>query len=512
MHSPRPGAPCVLLPLALVAACQGGPAPVVEPAPPEPAPRAEPVHAAIAALEAGDLAGARATLDQLIRAQQLAEARARLAAAPEEALLAIDECLALAPDDVAVQLLKADASLRLAETKIAGGGGNAGLIEGSLLDALEYYTRAGRSPHALFGASRAAFLQGRTDEALALARAGFAATSAEEPELGALGRRPERILAEELLAAHAAARAEGRPEAPALLREAEDALMRLLGREADDPWTWTWLASLQESDGRLADARRSLELGLRRLPEEADLLGQLARVTAALAGPREAVRALEAFAAAHPSLPAAHWQLAVARFEQELARHQETPRVLDPAAFTRLEDEFRALREATPEYTSSAYGYEAVCRLARGWCAFHAGDLVLARDEFLGMNALFERAIEWAYPGVLESGIQGLYFIADTYFVREDWEAAGAIFERLHVLQPEVVKWANNAGLNLRDAADLLATEARDLCEAARGTETHPELLAERRAKAGVQAAPGSPAERAEFRAAADARVPAHSR
>lgn len=506
MPSPRPGAPCVLLPLALVAACQGGPAPAVEPAP-VPEPRAEPVHAAIAALEAGDLARARATLDALIRTRQLAEARAKLAGAPDEALVSIDECLALAPDDVELQLLKADASLRLAETKIASGGGHAGLIEGSLLDAFEYYTRAGRSPHALFGASRAAFLQGRTDEAIALARAGFDAAGRTELELGDLARRPERILAEELLVAEAAARAEGRAEADELRREAEDALMRLLGRVSDDPWTWTWLASLQEGDGRLADARRSLELGLKRVPEDAGMLGQLARVTATLAGPGEAVRALEAFAAAHPTLPAARWQLSVARFEAELARYQETQRVLAPDAFARLEDEFRVLRTETPEYTSSAYGYEAVCRLARGWCAFHAGELERAHDEFLAMNALFERAIEWAYPGVMESGIQGLFFVADTYFVREDLEAAGAIYERLHELQPEDVSWANNAGFNLRDAADVLATEARELCAVARGIETHPELLAERRAKIGLRAAPGSNEERAEFRAAADERA-----
>ena|SRR5688572_1316775 len=177
---------CALLP-----ACQGArPVPVEAPAPA--AARQEErdgvAESAVRSIEAGELDRARELLDGLVLAEHLDRARQELeAGAPEDALIALDEALALAPQDPAVRLLKADASLRLAEAKIAAGGAPPGLIEGSLGDALDYYLGAGESAHALFGASRAAWLLARTDEGLAYARRGLGLLTPEEEGASALG-------------------------------------------------------------------------------------------------------------------------------------------------------------------------------------------------------------------------------------------------------------------------------------------------------------------------------------
>ena len=112
---------------------------------------------------------------------------------------------------------------------------------------------------------------------------------------------------------------------------------------------------------------------------------------------------------AHPAVPAGRWQLALARFQSALDGYKATPQVLDRAGFAAAERDFERAGELSPELAGGAQGalaYRAMCRLARGWCAFQAGELTAARSEFLGMNELFARAIEYSLPGELESGIQ----------------------------------------------------------------------------------------------------------
>ncbi|MSR61177.1 MAG: hypothetical protein EXS08_01850 [Planctomycetes bacterium] len=469
----------------------------------------------IRCLEEGRFEEARKRLDQLLWSDSMARARNDLAAGvPEDALTAVDRALVLAPDNLETRLLKADASLRLGETKIRSGGGSAGLIEGVLTDALDAYEGAGESAHALLGASRAAWLLGRSEEALGFARRGVTLLAHGESVPAELGLAPERIYAEQVFAAYTAARDAAREDRAALALESEDALGRLLGRVSDDPWVWSHLAELYEGEGSLAAAKETIQRALKRFPEDGGLIERLARVSEAFDGPAATVTAFEAHVAAHPEVALGRWQLAAARLRLALAAYRATPRELDPAPFAHSEQEFRALREALPEYANQALVHEAVCRLARGWCAFHAGDLVRARDEFLSMNELFERGIESSWPGELESGIQGLYFIADAYQPRPDGSnpkadalAAGETFETLHQLQPESWLWANDAGLDLRDAADALESEGRKLCRAARGELTNAEALAELRPLLPQPSAlPGSLDERQAFARAANER------
>jgi tetratricopeptide (TPR) repeat protein len=499
------GAPACAL---FLYACRAGSAPEAPPVSEAPAQKessaTELADEAIRLIEEGRLEAARGVLDRLLLADRLERARAHLAAEqPEDALTEIDAALAIAPADRALQLVKADASLRLAEAQIRVGG-NGMLIQGALEDALAYYGRAGESAHALFGASRAAWWLARPKEALAFARRGMAQRGADEGLTSAFGVPPERIYAEQVYAAYASARAEARPEAGELLRESEEALAKVLGRTSDDPWAWGTLSDLWEWEGQLASSKDALERGLVRAPADAGLLARLARVTRALEGPEGAVRAFERFTAANPSVVAGRWELAVARFDQALARYEGEPRVLDPQPFEGIEAEFRALRAGAPEFAQGALGYEVVCRLARGWCAFHAGDLARARGAFLSMNELFERGVEWALPGRLESGIQGLFFVADAYS-QDDALAAGETFETLHALQPDQYLWANNAGFFLRDAAVALEREARAFCAAARGEIVNAEALSELRQRAGLARADSG--ERGAFARLADERA-----
>lgn len=503
-----------LVGLALVPACRSQrPAPPAQRPPAQVAAeaRASVTENAVRSIEAGELDEARALLDRLVLDEHLARARQELASgAPEDALLAIDRALALAPEDPELRLLKADASLRLAETKIAAGGGSGALIEGALADALEAYLAAGESAHALFGASRAAWLLGRTDEGLALARRGLTLLGPEEVEgrLGELVQSPQRIHAEQVFAAYVQARAAGAEEARALALECEEALGRVLGRALDDPWAWRTLADLHEREGRAAEARDACLRGLKRRPADAELLARLTRTAEAAAGPQAAVALLEAHLALHGPLPAARWQLAVARFRVALAGLTAEPRALAPAPFEASEAEFRALGAELTDHAEAALGYAVVSRLAQGWCAFHAGELERARSTFLSLEELRPRGLEWSLPGELESGIQGLFLVADAHGQREEKEAAGEVFEALHALQPEVLDWANNAGFFLRDAALDLERDGRTLCRAARGRITNPEARAELRALAGLAAEPpGSEAERAAFERAANERL-----
>lgn len=507
------GALVCVLPLA---ACQGSGAPPsgadaipsAPAAPAEPEVSAERVRAeAMRLIEAGEFEQARALLDELLLSNRLAHARAQLLAGmPEDALIEIDRALEIAPQAPEVRLLKADASLRLAEAGIQSGG-SPGLIQGALLDALEFYRGAGESAHGLFGASRASWWLNQKEEALDYARRGMEKRGPDDNLPEELGIAPERIYAEQVYAAYASARAESREEARALFLESEDALGKSLGRASDDPWAWSTLGDLYQWEGQLGSAKETLLRGLQRVPEDVGLLERLARVSQELEGAAATVRTFETYVAAHPEVTAARWQLAAARFQLALEGYQQDPRVLDPAPFTAVEAEFRALGETAPEFAQGALGYEIVCRLARGWCAFHAHDLARAKREFLSMNELAERGVEWQLPGRLESGIQGLFFVADTYS-KDDNLSAGEVFETLHALQPDQYLWANNAGFFLRDAGVDLEREGRGLCRAARGLVTNAEVLAELRTRAGLtQALAGSPEEREAFRKAADERL-----
>jgi hypothetical protein len=137
-------------------------------------------------------------LDDLVLQDSVSQARRLLDAdAPEDALIAIDKALGVVPNDAEVRALKADASLRLAELKLRSGGGSAGLIEGALTDAFDYYQRAAIRPCVV--RNRAAWLLGRWSRPSNSRVAGATPKDAlghDSRDATGLGLLPERIRAE----------------------------------------------------------------------------------------------------------------------------------------------------------------------------------------------------------------------------------------------------------------------------------------------------------------------------
>ncbi|MEW6071938.1 MAG: tetratricopeptide repeat protein [Planctomycetota bacterium] len=475
---------------------------------------------AIARIRAGEYEGARELLADLLVERHLARAEAALAGgSPEDALTALDQVLALAPRHPAGLFLAAGASLALAEKAMAGGRGGI-LVEGSLVDALGYFERAGETPAALLGASRAAHLLGRPAAALPLARRAMELLEGEEEPAG-LSLVPERVLADAAFGAYVEAR--GRAAEPeetrGLFMETEDALSRLLGRAAEDPAVWGRLADLYVWEGMLDDARGVLERGLDRTPRDEGLLARLDDVANRAGGAAAAVSAFAAFNARHPEIALGVWHQALASFRVDVASvmaafgegYQPPPDPEElPRAIARTEELFRACRDLEPSYAEACRGYEVMCRDALGWVRYSEGRHDEAVAAFRSMDELVENGMTWELQGQLLSGVMGVHFCAKARGDAGELGAAGELYEGLARTQPEDANWANNAGFFLRDAAVEIEAAARRIGAAARGEVADEETLATLREEAGIDAAlAGTPAEKDALRAAANARVAA---
>jgi tetratricopeptide (TPR) repeat protein len=491
---------------------------------PAPAPGDEAARdAAIDHIRSGDYAGARALLDDLLRARYVAEAEELLGeGTPEDALLRLDLALALDPRHAETRLLKADGSLQLAEKGIASGA-TAPLIEGSLQDALEYYGEAAaaalpaedgsaaapdeRAVHAVFGACRAAFLLGDSEASVRWARVARTLLQDGAPGVDRIEPPAHRTIADALYGAYTGARVAG--EAPEVVEplfdEAQDAISMLLGRASDDAFVWARLADLYEWEERQGESRALLLSGLDRLPEDAGLQQRLARVARKEGGRPTVIASFERTTRTNPRIASGHWYLGYERFEHGVDLLLEGE--YDADLFRAAEASFARSRELEPRNRAACLGYEVMCRNARGWCAYYQDDLETAVEEFLSMDELFERGIEWKLEGRMLSGVMGLAFVGDQYNNREDWLRAGEAFETAHHLEPGESAWANNAGFFLRDAAVELEAEGERLCQASKGAFKDAEVLAELRELAGVDPAlAGTAGERARFAAAATER------
>ena len=472
---------------------------------------------AIGLIESGDYEGASEVLDELVVAQLLDQASKELARGqPESALVRLDDALARDDEDARGLRLKADASLALAEKGIAEGG-SAGLIEGALEDALRYYQRCERSAEAAFGASRAAYLLGRNQDALMLARVGMEVLREDQEQGSAapdLPVSPERIWSEAAFGAYTDARAEeaAGEDRGTLFAEAENALMSLAGQASDDPWVWSKLSDLCEWEGRYSEAQVHIQRGLERLPRDAGLLQRLSRVTRAASGAEAAVASFASYTEKHPSVALGHWHLGVERFDlatDELAPEELTPEAYASIArrYTEAESSFQRARELDESLQQSALGYEVMCRNGRGWAALKIGELERSADEFRSMNELFDQGIRWSVEGRLSSGVLGLAYVADAHqrlaeehlrLAEEELQLgelephrrellqAATLFEEVHGYLPDDDIYANNAGFFLRDAAVAAESRGRELCEAAHGRITNQKALAALRDVAGV--------------------------
>lgn len=518
------------------------------------------VRAVRAALEAGDTQRAHRLLTELLVDENVARARELFAADnPQDGMLAVEEALALAPDDPEALLAFGDGGAMLGELGL-----------GALFfeDALRAYEQVvaladvrsaeglESSIRAHLGASRSAYNLFRFDDSFAHAGQALALLElAPETYAGALDTRPERQLAEAAYMGFVQPRTEGLPveELASQFDRAERALATEFGFDAYDPWVHQRFASLYEWAQRPFDAREAAERGLDWRPDSEPLHETLSRLAFQEAdGPGAAVAAYERFTTKHNGVGLGHWFLGQAYLEQAFqamaapasSDAPDTPAtsdgaedsqaaegdsaVEDPtaraqrlqaaiASFALAEAEFARCRELSPEYTQRALGYEVICRAGSGWCYFHAEQPAEARSAFLSMNAVLEDGIRWSFEDrQLLSGVRGLVFVSDLFSRQGQLGEAAETFELLRELEPDDVNWHNNAGFFHRDAGaqwermaetyegavDFLAAPGEPQVEGRR--EYGEAELAQLREFAGVPAEQaGTDAERAAFEAAA---------
>lgn len=494
--APRPFA-AALLTIGLAAcATSSSPAPPA-PADPEPVEPVPPLaRRAAAALADGDWTGAHAALTELVAGQLVDEARAALAdGRPADALLVLDEVWDLTAENADAELCFADAAYALGEE---------GLGADWFEDARRAYGRADAGLRSELGAGRSAFMLFRFDEALEHA---FAARALAREGAGATEELPERPLA--LLAragtfAQAAARDAGEEErADAIVERVAQELGAAAADDPLDPWIPSAIGTLYERAGRLEIARSNVRRALDRMPTEAALHQRLAEIAyAADDDLATAIETFEAVTATHPEVALGHWYLARARFDAALIELERDPDAADDPESTaaadsggedaspgdggeraaadpaerlaRAADGFRAAErsfvrcaELDAETASACEGWRALCRNGVAWCHYNAGDLAAAERAFLSTNDVLERGVEWQLPGRLLDGIVGLELIVGAHNEAGDFARAAATSERLRELQPDEVKWANNAGFFHRDAGVAREDRARRLRSAA---------------------------------------------
>jgi len=485
MRSARTTPILALVAPTLVVACtsQRPKEPTPPPSPSAPATDERPELANVAAdrLAHGDWHGAHAALSELLVDERVDEARQILAdGRPEDALLVLDEARAIDPERRDVDRVFADAAYAMGEQGL-----------GSLWfeDALDAYRRSGDDRAAHVGAGRSAFMLFRFDEALEHARKALALPPEPNEELP---ERPLELLARAGTFGQAEARdASDVERADAIVADVRDALAAALVEDPLDPWIPAAAGTLFESAGKLELARDNVERGLDRMPEEPSLHQRLAEIVYRVDDDYEtAIATFERVTANHPEVALGHWYLARARFDAALAAFERDPGDGEGgegatagddterteaivARYRAAEADFERCAELDPETAEACDGWRALCRNGRAWCHFDAGELERAQEAFLSMNDVLEDGIEWQLEGRLPNGIRGLEFIVGAHNEAGDFARAAETSERLRELQPDEVKWANNAGFFHRDAGTALEDRARRFRSAAahlRGT------------------------------------------
>lgn len=442
------------------------------------------VEQAKAAIDRGELELARDLLNGLLVDRYVERARALLREdAPQEALVWLDEALVLSPEDTEVLVLHGEGSLATGERL-----GDALFFE----DALRSFEEAGSDPQALLGASRAARMLFRTDEALRYAEAGTSALESAERSM-LLPEAPERTLAQASFDAYIAAKsAAASDEDPAaaearaaeLFTKTEEALTRLMPRQGEDPWVWTNLSNLYLWENRLLDARQAIERGLETLPANPELLERLYQVSRQEGGDTAVIEAFDEYRARHAEIALGWWYGARARFDRAVDNLTDSP----ADELRQAGEMFARCRELQPAFETDCLGYEVMVQNGLGWCAYHAEDLAGAEAAFKACEDVLPQGLLWTIEGRLPSAVDGLFFVANAHNEAERFGAAADVFDFLREYQPEEGTWANNAGFFNRDAGTQDEALAAAFRRAAAGEVDDAELLGALRERAGVGA------------------------
>lgn len=473
MIAPRVSSTFVLSAAALasLAACQPLAPRADEEAPPALDERFAPVTGALAT---GDLEGARAALDDIEFADELAQARAVLADGdPRDALVHVDRALDLHPDDAEALELKARGATAVADRMIAEGAG-AVYIEGALFDALAAWRSLPGTPENKLSASEVAYRL--SDFALAR-RLGREAKDELPAGDMAQAERAHRAWAEAAFQLFVASVQDGvtGDTLNEQYLQAEDALLETIGMAPDDVQLRVRLVDLYLWASAAPQAVEVAKAALQRLPGERELLDRMLTAGATLAD-------LETL---DPGAPLHQYYIGRARLRTAIATQQDAPAEANEAARTAAK-ELRAAAEAAPELAEEILGWRVIARTTQGWAQYWGGKLEPAQALFESVEKLMVGGSAWRIEGEVLSAIDGLFYIGDQHRQAGDWERAARVFQALERLQPGDSNWANNAGFFARDAAVELEAEGRDMCLLASGGLADDRRVEELRALAGL--------------------------
>jgi hypothetical protein len=425
-------------------------------------------RAAREALAAGDYERALPLVQELW-AQPIEERASQLMAAGafDEAHALLASALARVPSRAELVELSAEAELALGRAR-----NDRALVE----RALASFESLGQVPAGSFGASRAARALGRSDEALARARTGWALPGSAlfaARVTPAWSEPPERTLAEACAMVYRAQPREPADAKARLLTETEDALSRAMARGGDDAWAWATLATLYLEARRPYDALQAAERGFDKHPASDELGTLVARAGRDVDGGRGLFDAFARFQDRHPNAALGQWFPAVERLAIVAAgRATEAPET----ALERAERGFRACRGLDPRYTDACVEYEILCRNALGWAQLKREQTAEALASFLSMEDLAPGGLRHEWEGRLASGVQGIANIAEVCRARGDLLGVAGAFEALAKYEPRNVEWMRACAIEHRDAARHYDEEGKLFDKAARGQLDKAEL------------------------------------
>ncbi|HTF86910.1 MAG TPA: hypothetical protein VK843_00760 [Planctomycetota bacterium] len=386
-----------------------------------------------------------------------------------------------------------------------------------LQEALEVFARAGNTPEALLGHSRAACALGRFELALDSAQRAMVLLDSQPSRRLAISPAPEIVLARAGSQVLRKLRKDASAAAGPLFLEIQSALELRIAHASTDATAHAALVELLLDAGKVFEAEQAAWVGLNSSPGDADLTELFARAAKSCGDTAELLAAFSRFRDRFPYQPLGYWYPAFEFFENSV-NHVTLPLFEGSGKdqLDRAEKYFGLVRSLDARYTQSCLQYEALCRALAGWQLFGSKRIEPARAAFKSMNDVAEGSValdpgsdvdpRWA--GRLESGAKGLEKIAEHYRdVTKDLAMSAAVYADLADLVPGDPRRARDAAVSAEQAGLFLDEAATSLEKAARGETTDETALKKLRKDARVKEKEiGLPKELERYRTAASAK------
>ena len=333
--------------------------------------------------------------------------------------------------------------------------------------ALDAFQRAGATPTALLGQSRAAYALGEFDQALDCARRAIVLLSVQPDRRLEISPAAEIVLADAGLEVLHRLLANPGPASSALFDDIARALQWRIERVRTDAAAHGRLVALYLEVGKVIQAESAAQDGLNSSPGDAELTKQLARAAFSIGGPDRLLEAFEHFRKKFPLQPLGYWYPALEFFKSSVAHQTLTLfESSDKSPVNRAKQRKRAksyfaqVRVLDPRYAASCLEYEALCVALDGWEAFDAREYEKARGAFKSMDnvlpgsvALDPASVDAQWSGQLASGASGLDKIAVLYREAKNLSASAAVYGDLADLLPNDAHWVREAAESAKLAA-----------------------------------------------------------